>query len=298
MNQRISKPGRIALFFIRVVLALFFLLPVYLLVITALKNFADVNFARMWLPPNYISFGSFTRAIVKLGPNVRNSFAMVIPGTILSAIIGSINGYVFSKQRFSGSNILFIFLLFGMFIPYQSIIIPMVYVLQKIAINGQELVNTLPQNLQFLGNFIPGYGSIAGLVLVHVVYGIPLMSLIFRNYYSVVPNEMIEAARLDGASVLGIFRYIILPISIPGFVVAIIWQFTSLWNEFLFAVILISSPAKRPLMVALYSLQGSHITEWNVQMAGALLAALPPLLIYMALGRYFLSGLLAGSVKG
>jgi glucose/mannose transport system permease protein len=292
------KSSKILLYFIRIILAIFYLLPIYLLVVTSLKHFADVNFARMWLPPNYISFESFGRALVKLGPNIKNSFAMVIPGTILSALVGSINGYIFSKQRFSGSNLIFILLLFGMFIPYQSIIIPMVYLLQRIAINGKELVSTLPPTLQFLNNLIPGYGSIAGLVLVHVIYGIPLMSLIFRNYYSVVPNEMIEASRLDGAGVLGIYRYIIFPISIPGFVVAIIWQFTSLWNEFLFAVILISSPAKRPLMVALYSLQGSHITEWNVQMAGALLAALPPLLIYLALGRYFLRGLLAGSLKG
>ena len=167
-------------------------------------------------------------------------------------------------------------LLFGMFIPYQSILIPLVQFLETI-------------NL---------YGGIPGLILVHVVYGIPICTLIFRNYFATVPRELLEAARIDGASVIGIYRHVMLPISIPGFVVVMIWQFTSIWNEFLFAVTIAQTPTQQPITVALQNLAGSLAPEQNIQMAGALMAALPTLLIYILLGRYFVRGLLAGSLKG
>jgi glucose/mannose transport system permease protein len=140
-------------------------------------------------------------------------------------------------------------------------------------------------------------GGIPGLILVHVVYGIPITTLIFRNYYATVPTELIESGRIDGAGFFGIYRHIILPLSIPGFAVVLIWQFTNIWNEFLFALIL-TRPATWPVTVALNNLAGSQIVEWNVQMAGALLAALPTLVIYIILGRFFLRGLMAGALKG
>ena len=140
--------------------------------------------------------------------------------------------------------------------------------------------------------------SIAGLILVHVVYGIPITTLIFRNYYAGVPTELVEAAKIDGADFFGIYRHILLPLSIPGFVVVAIWQFTSIWNEFLFGLIITNAPEQRPVTVALQNIAGSQYTQWNVQMAGALLVALPTLLVYIFLGRYFLRGLLAGSLKG
>jgi glucose/mannose transport system permease protein len=167
-------------------------------------------------------------------------------------------------------------MLFGMFIPYQSILIPLVQVLQRMHL----------------------YGSLWGLIFVHVVYGLPITTLIFRNYYAEIPNELIEASKIDGAGILGIYRHILFPISMPGFVVVMIWQFTSIWNDFLFGVIVTSRPAVQPITVALNNMAGSYIVEWNVQMAGALLAALPTLLIYIFLGRYFMRGLLAGSLKG
>jgi glucose/mannose transport system permease protein len=167
-------------------------------------------------------------------------------------------------------------MLFGMFIPYQSILIPLVQVLQKMGL----------------------YGSIPGLIFVHVVYGIPITTLIFRNYYAEVPTELVEAAKIDGAGIIGIYRHILFPISMPGFVVVMIWQFTSIWNDFLFGIIVTSRPAVQPITVALNNMAGSYIVEWNVQMAGALLAALPTLLVYVLLGRYFMRGLLAGSLKG
>jgi glucose/mannose transport system permease protein len=142
------------------------------------------------------------------------------------------------------------------------------------------------------------YGSINGLILTHVVYGIPITTLIFRNYYVAVPTELVEAGKIDGADFFGIYRHIIFPISTPGFVVVAIWQFTSIWNEFLFGLIITNAPERRPVTVALQNLSGSQYTQWNVQMAGALMVALPTLLVYVFLGRYFLRGLLAGSLKG
>ena len=142
------------------------------------------------------------------------------------------------------------------------------------------------------------YGTINGLILTHVVYGIPITTLIFRNFYAGVPNEMVEASAIDGADFFGIYRHVMLPLSIPGFVVVAIWQFTSIWNEFLFGLIITNAPALRPVTVTLQNLSGSQYTQWNVQMAGALIVALPTLLVYMFLGRYFLRGMMAGALKG
>jgi glucose/mannose transport system permease protein len=186
------------------------------------------------------------------------------------------NGYVLARWKFRGADAVFALLLFGMFIPYQSILIPLVRVLSGVGL----------------------YGSIPGLIVTHVVYGLPITTLIFRNYYATVPGELVEAARIDGAGMLGIYRRIIFPISMPGFAVVMIWQFTSIWNDFLFGVIVTPRPAVQPIMVALNNLAGSYIVEWNVQMAGALLAALPTMILYIVLGRYFMRGLLAGSLKG
>ena len=204
-----------------------------------------------------------------------NSLYLVIPATVLSALLGALNGYVLSKWRFKGSEIIFTFILFGMFIPYQSILIPLIQSLRNMG-----LYNTIP-----------------GLVLVHVVYGIPITTLMFRNFYASIPDSMIESAKMDGAGFVKIFWHIMLPLSISGFVVVAIWQFTNVWNEFLFAITITTSD-QQPVMVALQNLSGSQIVQWNVQMAGALLAALPTLLVYILLGKYFVRGLLAGSVKG
>lgn len=146
--------------------------------------------------------------------------------------------------------------------------------------------------------YTPANGTIRGLVLVHVIYGIPITTLIFRNYYAENPDELLEAAKMDGADFLGIYRHILFPLSIPGFVVVIIRQFQSIWNEFLFATVITNKAEVQPITVALNNLAGSFIVEWNVQMAGALMAALPTLIIFILLGRYFMRGLLAGSLKG
>ncbi len=283
--------SRLLIYAVLTIFAVFYLLPVYVLLITGMKSFAEVSLSRMWALPSGLHFDSFVKAWTGgtaaegfgelarfggLGKNFRNSVSLAVPATLISAMIGSINGYVLSKWKFRGSEVLFPLLLFGMFIPYQSILIPLMQTLSKMRL----------------------YGSIAGLVFVHVVYGIPITTLIFRNYYAAVPTELVEAARLDGADIFGIYRHVLFPLSIPGFVVVMIWQFTSIWNDFLFAVTVIGNPEVQPITVALNNLAGSLIVEWNVQMAGALLAALPTLLVYIFLGRYFMRGLMAGSLKG
>ena len=280
---------RLLVYALLIALAALYLVPIYLLIITSMKSFAEVSLSQMWDLPSSLSFDSFGRAwfgsqeggFRGLSVNFLNSVGLAIPATILSALLGSLNGYILTKWKFKGSDVLFPLLLFGMFIPYQSILIPLVQVLSKIPWFGGSL-----------------YGTIPGLIFVHIVYGIPITPLIFRNYYAAIPNELIEASRIDGATIFGIYRYILFPLSMPGFVVVMIWQFTSVWNDFLFAVTVTGNPESQPITVGLNNLAGSYIVEWNVQMAGALLAALPTLLVYIVLGRFFMRGLLAGSLKG
>lgn len=309
------RPGRALLYLALIAAALFYLLPVYVLLVTSLKSYSEVNIATMWAPPRGIHFDSFYQAwygdpakgTQGLSGNFMNSVKLVVPGTILSAMIGSLNGYVLSKWRFRGANAVFAGILFGMFIPYQSILIPLVQTMQGWGIALRPLIQNIaawnaPLLLGWLKwlllTYLPAYGTVGGLVLVHVIYGIPITTLIFRNYYAEIPDELVEAAKIDGAGFVGIYRRILFPLSVPAFVVVVIWQFQSIWNEFLFAVVLANRAEVQPITVALNNLAGSFIVEWNVQMAGALLAALPTLLIFILLGRYFLRGLLAGSLKG
>ncbi len=284
-RRRRLHPTRIAIYVLLILFALIFLMPVYVMLSSSLKSFAEVqDLSRMWAPPSELNLESFQAAwsgipekgLRGLSNNLRNSLLLTIPATFLSAMLGSLNGYVLSKLKFPGADLIFALMLFGMFIPYQSVLIPLTLTLSAIGLGG----------------------TLWGLILVHVVYGIPITTLIFRNYYAEVPNEMIEAARIDGAGIMGVYWKILFPLSLPGFVVVIIWQFTNIWNEFLFAVTILQKPELQPITVALRNLSGSQIKEWNVVMAGTLIAALPTLLIYIVMGRFFIRGLLAGSVKG
>jgi glucose/mannose transport system permease protein len=274
MNRRTAF--KVLFYFILIALAVIYLLPVYLLVITGLKPINEVDLKTMWsLPLTGLHIDNFIAGYKQLAPNLNNSLWMVIPEALLSALLGSFNGYLLSKWKFRGSNLIFTLILFGMFIPYQSILIPLVKFMQYIRL----------------------YGDLPGLVLVHIIYGIPITTLIFRNYYAGIGTEILEAGRIDGASLMGIYRHIMLPLSAPSFAVVIIWQFTQAWNEFLFAVIL-TNQSHWPVTVALNNLAGSQLVQWNVLMAATLLAAMPTLLIYIFLGRYFLRGLMAGALKG
>jgi len=275
---------RLLIYIILAIFTIFYIIPMYIMIATGMKSFAEVSLDTMWNLPLSLNFNSFTLAWVGsikqgfrgLSGSFFNSVLLVIPATIISALFGSLNGYVLTKWRFYGSDLIFTMILFGMFIPYQSILIPLVLTLQKLHV----------------------YGTIPGLILVHVIYGIPISTLIFRNYYITVPTEMIEASKIDGANFFGIYRWVIFPLSTPGFAVAMIWQFTSIWNDFLFGLIVTPNPASQPITVALNNLAGSYIVQWNVQIAGALITALPPILVYVFLGRFFLKGLMQGSLKG
>ena len=261
---------------ILVLALIFYLMPVYVMVMNGLKEAQGVSLSTMWNLPDSLAGGGFLEAWHRLKANMYNSLIMVVPATILSSLIGAVNGYLFSKWKFRGSDMLFTVMLFGFFIPYQSILIPLVQFLQTIKI----------------------YGTIPGLILVHVVYGLPITTLIFRNYFAGVPTELLEAARVDGAGVVTTFTRIMLPLSIPAFVVVGIFQFTNIWNDFLFGVTVVPNPAAQPVTIALNNLSGSFSVDWNVVMAGAVVAALPTAVIYIFLGKFFVQGLLAGSVKG
>ena len=276
VGRQRRRPAGIAKIAFLTLMALFYLMPIYVVLITSVKQIAEVGTATMWQFPTTISWGSYQQAWDSLSPNLIQSIRLVVPATILSALFGALNGYILSKWRFRGSDVLFTVMLFGMFIPYQAILIPLIRFLQEI-------------NL---------YNSVAGLIIVHVVYGLPITTLIFRNFFTAIPNELIEAARVDGAGLVGIFVRIMLPLSIPAFVVVGIFQFTNIWNEFLFGLTIITNPADQPITVALNNLSGSFSVDWSAVMAGSVLAALPTALIYILLGRFFIRGMLAGSMKG
>lgn len=286
---RWSRP---IIYVVLILFSLFYILPVYLILLTSFKQYTDIDLYRMWeLPPVYslpnctnafiFCFDSFyeawfgSEAVIGMGTAFMNSVRMAIPATIISTVLGSLNGYILAKWKFKYADVIFPFVLFGMFIPYQSILIPLTLTLRAMGL----------------------YASLSGLAFVHVVYSIPIAALIFRNYYATIPNEMLEASRIDGGNIFSIYRYIMLPLSAPAFVVVLIWQFTNIWNDFIFAVT-IAQNQNQPMTVALNNIAGSFTVEWNVQMAAAFLTALPTLLVYIILGRYFLRGLLAGSLKG
>jgi glucose/mannose transport system permease protein len=273
--NRIHLRKRYLLYLPLILMSIFYLIPMYVMLVTGFKSFDQVSLKTMWDLPTGIHIDNYIEAFTKLSPFLWNSFNVVIPAAIISSILGSLNGYVLAKWKFKGADVIFPLLLFGMFIPYQAILIPLVEFMHRI-------------NL---------YGGLPGLVLTHIIYGIPITTLTFRNYYASIPKELLEAAKIDGAGMLGIYWKILLPLSIPSFVVVLIWQFTQAWNDFLFAVVLTNS-ANWPITVALNNMAGSQIISWNVQMAGSLIAALPTLLIYIFLGRYFLRGMMAGSLKG
>lgn len=278
--RRAEKPRSTLMHVLRLVAILagivLVLIPVYVLVITSFKGLGDATPARAWLLPQNWTLENWVSAWEQLAPAMGRSLMMVIPSTIISAVLGCLNGFVLSRWRFPGADVVFTLILFGMFLPYQAVMIPLL-----------ELVMALQ-----IPNGIPA------LILLHVVFGIPITTLIFRNYFETVPHELMEAAKVDGAGMLRTFWSVALPIAIPGFVVVLIWQFTNAWNDFLFAVFF-ATPGNGPVTLALNNLaNGALLTNYGVSMAGALLASLPTLVVYIVLSKYFIAGLMSGSVKG
>jgi glucose/mannose transport system permease protein len=260
-------------------------MPIYVMVINSLKGVKNVYLTNAFKLPEKLDFSAWSVAWSgtdyfpqSISDSMIRTIFFVIQSSLISAVIGSINGFVFAKWKFKGSNFIFTLFLFGMFIPYQAIMIPLVRIATILDLNS----------------------SIYVLVLAHVIYGIPICTLIFRNYYEAIPNELIEAARVDKASMVRTYRSVILPLSIPAFVVVLIWQFTSAWNDFLFAIFLTGgSPKLSVATTALNFITGSsNQVYYGVNMTASLIVSLPTLIVYIFLGRYFLRGLLSGSLKG
>jgi len=268
------------------VFAAWFLTPLYVMVVTSLKDMDQIRSGSLMSLPTSPGLASWFKAWDQactgvdcrgLKPFFVNSLLMVVPAVAVSTLLGSVNGYVLSKWRFRGSETMFAMLLFGVFMPMQVVLLPMSQVLGWLGIAS----------------------SIWGLILVHIMAGIPSTTLFFRNYYVGLPDELIKAAKLDGAGFWLIFRRIVLPLSTPILVVTLIWQFTNIWNDFLYGVVFSGADSK-PITVGLNNLSNttSSVKEYNVDMAAALIAALPTLFVYVVAGKYFVRGLTAGAVKG
>lgn len=286
MTQTKLSPGRLALYAVLAIFVVYYLAPLYVMLATSFKSLDEIRSGNLLALPQSPTSAAWLKAWSSactgvtcegLQPFFLNSLKMVIPAVLISTFIGAFNGYVFAHWRFRGSEVLFTAMLVGCFIPFQVVILPMARVLGELGLAS----------------------TTSGLVLVHVVYGTAFTTLFFRNYYISVPEELIKAARIDGAGFFLIFRKIILPISGPIFVVCIIWQFTQIWNDFLFGVVFAGGEAQ-PVTVGLNNLVNTStgVKEYNVDMAAAIIAALPTLLVYLVAGRYFVRGLTAGAVKG
>jgi glucose/mannose transport system permease protein len=278
--------GRVMIYLILLFFALIYLAPLYVMFTTSLKGIEEIRSGNLMALPMDPTFYAWTKAWSSactgsecegLAPYFWNSVRIVFPAVIISTIIGAFNGYSLAKWKFKGSELLFGALLFGCFIPFQVILLPMAKLLGSLG-----LANT-----------------VTGLVMVHVIYGVAFTTLFFRNYYVGIPTELVKAAKLDGAGFFNIFRHIFLPLSTPIFVVTIIWQFTQIWNDFLFGVVY-SGSGTQPITVALNNLVNTSVggKEYNVDMAAAIIAALPTLVVYVIAGKYFVRGLTAGAVKG
>ncbi len=274
------------LFLILGVFAIYYLAPMYVMIVTSFKSMEEIRKGNlMMLPKEFlldawkIAWGGrgYDAGYVFLRPFFWNSTKMVVPAVVISTFLGAINGYILTKWRFKGDNIIFLLFLFGCFIPYQAILLPMARTLGALGISN----------------------SITGLVLVHSVYGLSFTTLFFRNYYVSIPDEMIKAARIDGAGFFKIFFKVLLPISAPIIVVTVIWQFTNIWNDFLFGSSFSFGEAA-PIQVALNNmvLTSTSVKQYNVDMAAAFIAGFPTLVVYILAGKYFIRGLTAGSVKG
>jgi len=291
-GPRGPKPARllsrrnIFLYGTLLLVALYYALPLYVMVVTSLKGLPEVRLGHIFSPPLEITWTPWVKAWSEactglncdgLSRGFWNSVKITVPSVILSIAIASVNGYALAHWRFKGANLFFTILIFGAFIPYQVMLYPIVILLREIGL----------------------YGKLPGLVLVHTIFGMPILTLLFRNYFTSIPEELFKAARVDGAGFWGIFFQIMLPMSLPIFVVAMILQITGIWNDFLFGVIY-TKPENYPMTVQLNNIVNSvqGVKEYNVNMAATLLTGLVPLIVYFISGKLFVRGIAAGAVKG
>ena len=291
-NPRGPKPKRVLsrrnifLYGTLLVIGLYYAVPLYVMVMTSLKGMPEIRMGNIFSPPMEITFEPWVKAWAEactglkcqgLSSGFWNSVIITIPSVIISIAIASINGYALANWRFRGANIFFTILIFGAFIPYQVMIYPIVIMLREMGI----------------------YGTLTGLVIVHTIFGMPILTLLFRNYFSSLPEELFKAARVDGAGFWSILFRVMLPMSIPIFTVAAILQITGIWNDFLFGVVF-TGPEAYPMTAQLNSIVNSTtgVREYNVNMAATILTALVPLSIYFISGKLFVRGIAAGAVKG
>ncbi|WP_371170727.1 carbohydrate ABC transporter permease [Aliiroseovarius sp. 2305UL8-7] len=268
------------------VVAIYYAIPLYVMIVTSLKGLPEIRLGNIFAPPLEVTFEPWVKAWSEActGLNCNglsgyfwNSVQITIPSVILSIIIASVNGYALANWRFKGANLFFAILIFGAFIPYQVMLYPIVIMLRELGL----------------------YGDLTGLVIVHTIFGMPILTLLFRNYFASLPEELFKAARVDGAGFWGIYFRVLLPMSLPIFTVAVILQVTGIWNDFLFGVVY-TGPESYPMTVALNNIVNTTqgVTEYNVNMAATIITALVPLTIYFVSGKLFVRGIAAGAVKG
>jgi glucose/mannose transport system permease protein len=280
------SPRNIMLYGALIFAALYYLLPLYVMVVTSLKGMPEIRLGNIFSPPVEITFEPWVKAWATactglncdgLSRGFWNSVRITVPSTLISILIASVNGYALANWRFKGADLFFTILIVGAFIPYQVMIYPIVIVLRELGI----------------------YGTLSGLVIVHTIFGMPILTLLFRNYFTSLPEELFKAARIDGAGFWQIYFRIMLPMSLPIFVVAMIIQITGIWNDFLFGVVY-TRPEYYPMTVQLNNIVNSvqGVKEYNVNMAATLLTGAVPLFVYFVSGRLFVRGIAAGAVKG
>ena len=294
--------NRIVIYGLLLIFAVIYLIPLFVMLVTSFKTMDEIQSGNMLALPKDPTVEPWLKAWGETCVGLTcagikgyfwNSTKMVVPAVIISTILGALNGYVLTKWRFRGHKIVFGLMLFACFIPFQSVLLPMATILGALGRFGNDLQDLIGTRLGF-GN------PTVNLVFVHVVYGLGFTTLFFRNYYEAFPTELVKAAQVDGASFFQIFWRILLPNSAPIFVVTVIYQFTNIWNDFLFASAYAGSGDVMPMTVALNNVVNTStgVVEYNVNMAAAIIAALPTLLVYIVAGRYFVRGLMAGAVKG
>ena len=284
--RRIMDPRRIMLYTILFVAAVYYLLPLYVMMMTSLKGLPEIRLGQIFAPPVELTFEPWVKAWdtactglycegLKVG--FWNSVRITVPSVIVSILIASVNGYALANWKFKGSEVFFTILIFGSFIPYQVMLYPLVIITRELGI----------------------FGSLTGVIFIHTIFGMPILTLLFRNYFASLPEELFKAARVDGAGFWGVFLKILAPMSTPIFVVAIILQVTGIWNDFLFGVIF-AGTQNFPMTVQLNNIVNTTqgVKEYNVNMAATILTGAVPLIIYFISGKYFVRGIAAGAVKG
>ncbi|TWF54228.1 carbohydrate ABC transporter permease [Neorhizobium alkalisoli] len=284
--KRVLSRRNIFLYGILGLAALYYLLPLYVMVVTSLKGMPEIRLGNIFSPPVEITFEPWVKAWAQactglncdgLSRGFWNSVRILVPSVVVSILVASVSGYALANWRFKGSELFFSILIVGAFIPYQVMIYPIVIILRELGI----------------------YGTLTGLVIVHTIFGMPILTLLFRNYFASLPEELFKAARIDGAGFWQIYGRIMLPMSLPIFVVAMILQVTGIWNDFLFGVVF-TRPDTYPMTVQLNNIVNSvqGVKEYNVNMAATLLTGAVPLIVYFVSGRLFVRGIAAGAVKG